>query len=139
MCIRDRLSAPSYPPVAVTRVQRTRPVSHCARPLSYVGRVTFVHGDLYVRSFDTSVGVVDIMAEIALSGPRIELRDVAVYPRTAARLAVSPQELLWWIRVAAAELLAAGITEIRVTGTRLSGARRGRRVDLVIRLRREQP
>ena len=30
----------------------------------------------------------------------------------------------------------AGFDELRVTGTRLSGARRGRRVDLTIRLRR---
>ena len=36
------------------------------------------------------------------------------------------------------EIANAGFDELRVTGTRLSGARRGRRVDLTIRLQRNE-
>lgn len=104
-----------------------------------VARMTFVDGELYERSFETPAGRVDVLAEIVVSGSRIELRDVAVYPRDANRLNIAPEELLGWARLAIEELIAAGFDELRVTGTRLSGVRRGRRIDFVIRLRREQP
>jgi hypothetical protein len=51
---------------------------------------------------------------------------------------ISLMELLGWARVAMVEMAQEGFDELRVMGTRLSGARSGRRVDLVIRLRREQ-
>ena len=37
------------------------------------------------------------------------------------------------------ELADAGFEQLRVTGTRLSGARRGRRVNLLIDLRKARP
>jgi hypothetical protein len=101
--------------------------------------VTFVHGELYERSFETAGGTtIEVLAEIVVDGPRVELRDVAVYPRTAGRSSVSPAELLVWARLAVDEIRAAGFEELRVTGTRLSGATAGRRVDLVIRLKEDQ-
>jgi hypothetical protein len=101
--------------------------------------MTFEDGALYERSFETTAGRIDVLAEIVVLGPRIELRDIAVYPSESGRLKVRPSELLAWARVALAELAAAGLDEVHVTGTRLSGAGPGRRVDLVIRLREEQP
>ncbi len=101
--------------------------------------MNFVDGDLYERTIETPAGRIDIIAETFVHGRQLELRDIAVYPSGAGRLAVSPSELLTWARFAVAEIAEQGFEELRVTGTRLSGARPGRRVDLVIRLRREQP
>ncbi|MFN0091274.1 MAG: hypothetical protein ACKVWR_13560 [Acidimicrobiales bacterium] len=100
--------------------------------------MAFATGDLYERSMETRAGAVDVLAEVVVDGTRIELRDIAVYPRNAGRLQVSTAELLGWARLALAELAAAGFEELHVTGTRLSGARRGRRVDVRIRLRTER-
>jgi hypothetical protein len=101
--------------------------------------MTFNDGDLYERSFDTPTGRVEVLAEIAVSGSRIELRDIAVYPSGADRLSISLENALAWVRLALAELAVAGFEEVRVTGTRLSGARPGRRVDVVIQLQRDHP
>lgn len=101
--------------------------------------MSFVEGELYERTIETPSGRIDVIAEIYLHGHQLELRDIAVYPNGAGRLAVSPAELLTWARFALAEIAEQGFKELRITGTRLSGAGPGRRVDLVIRLRREQP
>jgi hypothetical protein len=101
--------------------------------------VTFEDGALFERSVETPAGWVDVLAEIVVLGRRLELRDIAVYPRSATRLEVSPAELLQWARLALDEIAQAGFDEVRVTGTRLSGAHAGRRVDFVIRLPRQQP
>jgi hypothetical protein len=101
--------------------------------------MAFEDGALYERAIKTSSGTIDVLAEIVADGTSIELRDIAVYPRAVGSLKVAPADLLRWARMALDELAQAGFEELRVTGTRLSGARRGRRVDLRIRLRREQP
>ena len=101
--------------------------------------MSFVDGELYERSFDTPASRIDVLAEIVIDGSTIELRDIAVYPRGAQRLAVAPGELLAWARLALAEMADAGFEQLRVTGTRLTGASPGRRVDLTIRLRKEEP
>lgn len=100
--------------------------------------MTFEDGALYERAVETPAGWIDVLAEIVVLGDRLELRDIAVYPRSATPLEVSVSELLQWARLALDEIAAAGFEEVRVTGTRLSGARPGRRVDVVIRLPREQ-
>ena len=101
--------------------------------------MSFADGELYERSFDTPAGQIDVLAEIVITESTIELRDIVVYPRDAIRLRVSPRELLGWARVAVAEIADEGFAELRVTGTRLTGASPGRRLDLTIRLRKEEP
>jgi hypothetical protein len=101
--------------------------------------VTFIDRDLYERSFETPAGPVDVLAEIVLHETQIELRDIAVYPSGGSHFTISPTELLGWARLAMLEIAEAGFDELLVTGTRLSGARPGRRVNLVIRLRKGQP
>ena len=96
-------------------------------------------GELYERSFDTPAGQIDVLAEIVITGLTIELRDIVVYPSGAVRLTVSPGELLGCARLAVAEIADEGFAELRVTGTRLTGASPGRRLDLTIRLRKEEP
>jgi hypothetical protein len=101
--------------------------------------MSFADGELYERSFDTPAGQIDVLAEIVITGLTIELRDIVVYPSGAVRLTVSPGELLGWARLALAEIADEGFAELRVTGTRLTGASPGRRLDLTIRLRKEEP
>lgn len=97
----------------------------------------FVDGDLYERSFETPAGHIDVLAEIVVTGSTFELRDIVVYPRDAVQLTVSPGELLGWARLAVTEIADEGFAELRVTGTRLTGAGPGRRLDLTIRRNRE--
>ena len=98
----------------------------------------FTSGELFERSYETPDGTVDVLAEIVVDGRRLELRDIAIYPRRAGRLAVPTERLLRWLRDLEAEVRSAGFVELRITETRLSGARRGRRVDVLIRLREER-
>jgi len=70
--------------------------------------VTFEHGGLFERSFETPAGWVDVLAEVVVAGRRLELRDMAVYPRSAARLDVSLTLLMRWARGALDEVRQAG-------------------------------
>ncbi len=99
--------------------------------------MTFVHGELFERSFESDSGVVEVLAETVVVGGRLELRDVAIYPRGAGRLAVPVGTLLGWARELVAQARDEGFVELRITGTRLSGGRPGRRVDITIRLDEE--
>jgi hypothetical protein len=101
--------------------------------------VTFAPGELFERWYETPDGTLDVLAEVVVDGSRLELRDIAVYPRSADRLDVRAERLLGWLRELENEARSAGFAELRITGTRLSGARPGRRVDVTIRLRGELP
>jgi hypothetical protein len=101
--------------------------------------MSFVDGDLWERSFETTSGVVDVLAEVVVDGSRVELRDVAVYPRAQPRLSVPVAEVAHWLKAVAAEAREAGFDELRFTGTRMSGATPGRRVDVTIRLEQGPP
>jgi hypothetical protein len=56
--------------------------------------MSFVNGDLWERAFETADGVVEMLAEVVVEGRRLELRDVAVYPRGVRRMKVSVGELM---------------------------------------------
>jgi hypothetical protein len=101
--------------------------------------VTFRSGALFERSFVVPGGVLEVLAEVMVDGHRLELRDIAVYPRGAGRLEIPAETLLTCLREVAEEVRAAGFDNLRVTGTRLSGARAGRRVDVTIRLHEGRP
>jgi hypothetical protein len=97
----------------------------------------FRDGDLYERSFDTPAGRLDVLAEIVITGSVIELRDIAIYPSGTQRVDLDPTMFLRWARQAVSEFADEGFSQVSVTGVRLSGARPGRRVRLVIRTGRE--
>ena len=101
--------------------------------------MVFADGQLYERTLDTAAGTIEILAEIVVHGARIERRDIAIYPRGPGPLTISPAELLRAVRPLKDELADAGFEQLRLTGTRLSGARRGRRVELLIDLRKALP
>ncbi len=94
-------------------------------------------GELFERTLDTSVGSIDVLAEVVIDGSTIELRDIAVYPRASARLTVPAPELLRQIRSTLQDLADAGFDRARITGTRLSGSAPGRTLDITIHLRQE--
>ena len=81
---------------------------------------------------------IEVLAEIVVVGTTIHLRDLAIYPVGVGHPDAGAGPLL---RAARADLFpgirAAGFTLLRVTATRLSGARRGRIVDLTIDLERQ--
>ena len=99
----------------------------------------FADGTLYERTITTPDGEVDVLAEVVVQGRRIELRNMAVYPRSAVPLRVGPVVLVRWARGALTELAAKGFEEVRVTGTRLSGARQGRVAGAVGRGEADRP
>lgn len=81
---------------------------------------------------------IELLAEVEVDGTTIHLRDVAIYPVGVGHADAGAGPLL---RVARADLFprirAAGFTLLRVTGTRLTGARGGRIVDMTIDLERQ--
>ena len=94
----------------------------------------FVTGDLFERSFDTTAGRIDVLADVHITGRTIELRDIAVYPDGAEQLQVDLADLARSARTLLQELADAGFDRVVITGTRVSGARRGRRVHLDLHL-----
>lgn len=96
-------------------------------------------GELFERTLDTSVGPIDVLAEVVIDGSTIELRDIAVYPRVSNRLAVPTSELLGHVRSSLRDLADVGFDRVRITGTRLGGSAPGRTLDITIRLRKEEP
>lgn len=101
--------------------------------------MTFASGELFERSYDAPHGTVDLLAEIMVDGVRLELREIAIYPRAVGRLEIPVEILVAWLRDLENEARDAGFDELRTTGTRLSGARTGRRIDVTIQLHREHP
>jgi hypothetical protein len=95
----------------------------------------FEPGALFEWSIDVEDVRVELLAEVEIDGPTLHLRDVAVFPSgteqatvgTAALLRELRQELIPRVR-------AAGFEQLRFTGTRLSGARPGRTLDITINL-----
>ena len=101
--------------------------------------MTFTHGELFERSFESEGRVVELLAEIVIVGARLELRDIAIYQRDAGRLAVPLGTLIGWGARSQAQAHDEGFAELRITGTRLSGRAPGRRVDITIRLDERRP
>lgn len=94
-------------------------------------------GDLFEAAFVVEGLLVEVLAEVEISGTTLHLRDIAIYPAGAARpvgvpalLAVARTELFSAARTA-------GFQALRITGTRLTGSNPGRIVDLTIDLSKD--
>jgi hypothetical protein len=92
-------------------------------------------GGLFERSFEVEGSVVELLAEVEIAGITLHLRDVAIFPAGPERASVGAAALF---RVLRRQLLpdirSYGFSRLRITGTRLSGARPGRKVDITIDL-----
>ena len=81
---------------------------------------------------------IELLAEVEVDGTTPHLRDVALYPVDVRHADAGAGPLLRAAREALFPgIRAAGFSRLRVTGTRLSGPRRGRIVDLTIDLERQ--
>jgi hypothetical protein len=76
-----------------------------------------------------------LLAEVELDGERLTLKDVAIYPLDAAKLAVGVRAIRALFRRIADVASAEGFSQVRVTSRRYSGASPGRAVDVIIDLR----
>lgn len=90
-------------------------------------------GELLERRFEVEGSVIELLTEVDVQGETLHLRDIAIFPTGTERETVGAAAVL---RVLRRELLpemrAFGVRTLRITGTRLSGARPGRTVDLTI-------
>jgi hypothetical protein len=82
----------------------------------------------------TSRGLRDVAAEVRMQGGTLHLKDIAVYPRGAERLTLGPREVLTLRNQLAREAADLGFDQLRISGTRLTGANPGKQPDLLIDL-----
>lgn len=92
-------------------------------------------GQLFERRFEVKGSSVELLAEVEITGATLHLRDIAIFPAGAERTTLGATAIL---RVLRRELLpeirSHGFARLRITGTRLSGAGPGRKVDITIEL-----
>jgi RHS repeat-associated protein len=105
---------------------------------SAMGGLPIASGDRFTRAFKTGKGVVEMAAEAVVQGETLHLRDIAVFPRGAQRLQLGTQEVLAMRQQLAREARQLGFEQLRLTGTRVSGAKPGKAVDVTIDLMKRQ-
>lgn len=95
-------------------------------------------GGLFEWASDIGHVRVEFLAEVEVEGATLHLRDVAVFPSGTGQAVVGAASLLRALRQ---ELIphvrAAGFERLRITGTRFSGTRPGRTLDITISLTRD--
>jgi hypothetical protein len=95
-------------------------------------------GGLFEWATDIGNVRLELLAEVEVAGTALHLRDVAVFPSGTGQAVVGAASLL---RILRRELIphvrAAGFEELRITGTRLSGSRPGRTLDITISLTKD--
>jgi hypothetical protein len=96
-------------------------------------------GDLFERTFQTSQGPVDLLAETVVEGKTLLLKDVVVYGRGSSSLAGLTKEALAARTQLVNEAEAWGFEKLRITGQRVqssSSANPGHTIDITIDLTR---
>lgn len=81
----------------------------------------------------------DLAAEVQISGRSLHLKDVSVFPRNVDKLSLGAREVATLCNQLAAEAKALGFTELRIIGTRITGANPGKQVDLLVDLTKGGP
>ena len=76
----------------------------------------------------------DVAAEARVVGRTLHLKDIAVFPRGTDALSLGTREVAALRNQLAAEARDLGFEQLRITGTRISGANPGKVVDVVIDL-----
>ena len=94
--------------------------------------------ELFERGFDVAGAVIELLAEVVVEGSTLHLRDIAIFPAGTERVSVGGRALLHVLRSELVrELRGYGFDRVHITGTRLTGAHPGRKVDLTIDLREQ--
>jgi RHS repeat-associated protein len=95
----------------------------------------FETGEIIVKEFPTSKGVLEMAAEVAIEGTTLHLKDIAVYPRNADSFKLGTREMISLRNQLAAAAKSMGFTKLRITGTRFSGANPGKNPDVTVDLK----
>jgi hypothetical protein len=98
-------------------------------------RIPLRQGELFERYAQTSTGTVGVLAEVSLEGTTLHLKDLAVYPVGTKHLDVGQREMAQLTRQLAEEARDLGFEQLRISGLRYSGAKRGKVVDFTIDLK----
>ena len=94
--------------------------------------------ELFEQGFKVGDDVIEILAEVAVEGKTLHLKDIAVFPRGAEKADIG-KEGVFAIRKQLTQLAKdAGFEQLRITGVRTSGAKKGKEVDIIIDLLQEQ-
>jgi hypothetical protein len=95
-------------------------------------------GALFEWTIDIDDVRIELLAEVELDGTTLHLRDVAIFPSGTEQASLGAAVLLRALRQELIpQIRAAGFEGLRITGTRLSGARPGRTLDITINLTRD--
>jgi len=82
-------------------------------------------GDLFERTFPTSKGSVDFLAEVVFEGNTLILRDVVVFGRSPSNLSGLAREAFAARTQLIEEAKALGFQNLRITGQRISSSSSG--------------
>lgn len=97
-------------------------------------RVAIEQDLLFEWSVDLEHATIELLAEPIVEGKTLHLKDIAVYPRATDTADIGARAVLTIRNQLTERARRAGFARLRVTGTRLSGAKRGRTVDITIDL-----
>lgn len=89
---------------------------------------------LFEWSIELGHATIELLAEPIAEGETLHLKDIAVYPRAADTADIGTRAVRMIRNRLATRARRAGFLKLRVTGTRLSGAKKGRSVDVTIDL-----
>jgi hypothetical protein len=103
------------------------------------GSEPFQSGKLFEWAVEIGDVRIEVLAEVVIRDQVLQLRDIAIFPSGAAKASVGPSALLAALRrQLIPQIRAEGFRQLRITGTRLSGARPGRTLDITIDLTEDQ-
>ena len=97
-------------------------------------RVAIEQNLLFEWSIELGHATIELLAEPIAEGETLHLKDIAVYPRAADTADIGTRAVRMIRNRLATRARRAGFSKLRVTGTRLSGAKKGRSVDVTIDL-----
>ena len=99
------------------------------------GSERFRTGMLFEWAVDFEDVRIEILAEVFVLEQVLHLRDIAIFPSGTGQASVGATALMGALRQDLIPLIRAeGFRRLRITGTRLSGARPGRTLDITIDL-----
>jgi hypothetical protein len=105
---------------------------HALNPTALNGDmpVKFVSDELFEHVFQTSAGEIGLLAEIQILETTLWLKDIAVYPTQVDQIRIGTREARNCLNQIMEWALTQGFQELRITGERMSGVSKGRKVEI---------
>ena len=79
-------------------------------------------GDLFERTFNTSTGPIDLLAEVVVEGDAIHLKDRAIFATSAEPLTGLTKEVFAARTQLAGAMKQLGVIQLRMTGKRIASS-----------------